>query len=63
MFAGLGYDPQPETALRLAARPELIVVDAIVAGGKTLRRLARALPPLRVRNGVRINNAGLEVHT
>ena len=47
VFADLGFDPQPGTALRVAARPGLMVVDATAAGGKTLRRLARALPRRR----------------
>ena len=47
VLADLGFDPQPETALRVAARPGLMVVDAAGAGGKTLRRLARALPRRR----------------
>ena len=52
VFADLGFDPQPETALRVAARPGLMVVDATAAGAKTLRRLARALPPRRPLDGI-----------
>ena len=52
VFADLGFDPQPETALRVVARPGLVVVDATAAAGKTLRRLARALPPRRPLDGI-----------
>ena len=52
VFADLGFDPQPETALRVVARPGLMVVDATAAGAKTLRRLARALPSRRPLDGI-----------
>ena len=52
VFADLGFDPQPETVLRVAARPGLMVVDATAVGGKAIRRLARALPSRRPLDGI-----------
>ena len=47
ILADLGMDPLPGAALRVAARPGLMVADATGAGEKSLRRLARALPRRR----------------